>query len=282
MSRAGGRFITLEGGEGTGKSTQAARLAAALEAAGHGVVVTREPGGSVGAEAVRHVILSGAAKPLGERAEALLFAAARADHVDRLIAPALAAGRWVVCDRFTDSTTVYQGVLGGVDAALLRALEQVAVGPMQPDLTLVLDVPPEVGLARAAARGVAADRFESEGHAYHAKVRDAFLALAADGGTRYAVIDAAGTPDAVAARIWQVVTERLPDAAADAVVPNSPDAASVAALAAPVDGPAAELSAVDTPPVAADDAAAADADAASAPDASSVPEKAARGRKRKR
>ncbi|WP_029002467.1 dTMP kinase [Azorhizobium doebereinerae] len=213
MSAARGRFITLEGGEGTGKSTQARRLAAALEARGYAVAITREPGGSVGAEALRQVILSGAAKDFGPAAEALLFAAARADHVDSLIRPALDAGTWVVCDRFIDSTRVYQGVLGGLDAALLDDLEQVAAAAARPDLTLVLDVPPQVGLARAAARGEErgeeADRFESEGLAFHGKVRDAFLALAKAEPERCAVIDAAGTPDEVAARIWDVVAARM-------------------------------------------------------------------------
>ncbi|MGU3494183.1 dTMP kinase [Xanthobacteraceae bacterium A53D] len=210
---AQGRFITLEGGEGTGKSTQAKRLAAALEAQGRSVVVTREPGGSPGAEAIRHVILSGAAKDYGPTAEALLFAAARADHVDTLIRPALLTGKWVVCDRFIDSTRVYQGVLGSVSGTLLDELEDLMVGDARPDLTLILDVPPEVGLARAAARGEGADRFESEGLAFHAKVREAFLALAKADPDRCAVVDASGTPDEVAARIWEVVVARLSPAA---------------------------------------------------------------------
>lgn len=214
MSTARGRFITLEGGEGTGKSTQAARLKAGLEAHGRSVVVSREPGGSAGAEAVRHVILSGAAKPFGTAAEALLFAAARADHVDSLIRPALEAGLWVICDRFIDSTKVYQGVLGDVDPVLLAGLEQVAVGETRPDLTLILDVPPEVGLARAAARGAVADRFEQEGLAFHTKVREAFLALAAADPARCVVVDASGTPDEVAARIAAVVAQRFPVAIA--------------------------------------------------------------------
>lgn len=214
MSRVRGRFITLEGGEGTGKSTQAARLKAALEADGRGVVVSREPGGSAGAEAVRHVILSGAAKPFGPVAEALMFAAARADHVDSLIRPSLAAGLWVVCDRFIDSTKVYQGVLGDVDPVLLSGLEQVAVGDTRPDLTLILDVPPEVGLARAAARNAVADRFEAEGLAFHTRVREAFLALAAADPARCVVVDAGGTPDEVAARIAAVVAQRFPVAIA--------------------------------------------------------------------
>ncbi|MEP9347434.1 dTMP kinase [Xanthobacter sp. KR7-225] len=204
-----GRFITFEGGEGTGKSTQARRLATHLRARGHEVVETREPGGSPGAEAVRHVLLSGAAEPLGPSAEAMLFAAARADHVDTLIRPALAAGRIVVCDRFLDSTRVYQGALGAVPAALLDALEQVAAGAARPDLTFVLDVPSEIGLARAAGRGAAADRFEAQGADYHGKVRAAFLARAAADPARCVVVDASGPADAVEAEIARLADARL-------------------------------------------------------------------------
>src|SRR6201991_1848114 len=147
-----GRFITFEGGEGGGKSTHAKMLAQRLKAAGLDVVVTREPGGSPGAEIIRHVLLSGAAKPLGPETEAILFAAARDDHVRNTILPALTRGRWVICDRFTDSTRVYQGELGGVDDKLLRALERVTVGDLKPDLTFVLDTPVEVSLERAEKR----------------------------------------------------------------------------------------------------------------------------------
>ncbi len=209
MSKMRGRFITLEGGEGTGKSTQARRLAAHLRARGHEVVETREPGGSPGAEAVRHVLLSGAAQPFGPAAEALLFAAARADHMDTLIAPALAAGRMVVCDRFIDSTRVYQGALGRVDAPLLQGLEAVSTSGLRPDLTLVLDVPPAVGLARAAARGQGSDRFEKEGPAYHAAVREAFLALAQAEPERCVLVDATGAEDEVAGRIIATLEARL-------------------------------------------------------------------------
>lgn len=209
-----GRFITFEGGEGTGKSTQARRLAAHLRALGREVVETREPGGSPGAEAVRHVLLSGAAEPLGPQAEALLFAAARADHVDTLIVPALEAGRTVVCDRFIDSTRVYQGTLGDVPGGLLDALEQVAAAAARPDLTFVLDVPAEIGLARAAGRGAVADRFEKQGADYHEKIRAAFLARAAADPARCVVVDASGDADQVAAEIARLAAERLaPEAA---------------------------------------------------------------------
>src|SRR5260370_38309405 len=147
-----GRFITFEGGEGTGKSTQAALLAQRLKSMGIGVELTREPGGSPGAEISRHVLLSGAAKALGPDAEAILFAAARDDHVRTTIEPALARGRWVISDRFADSTNVYQGALGHVDARLLGGLYRVTVGKLKPDLTLILDVPAEVGLERASKR----------------------------------------------------------------------------------------------------------------------------------
>ncbi|MDI4655596.1 dTMP kinase [Xanthobacter autotrophicus] len=205
-----GCFITLEGGEGTGKSTQARRLAAHLRTLGHDVVETREPGGSPGAEAVRHVLLSGAAEPLGPVAEALLFAAARADHVKTLIRPALAAGKTVICDRFIDSTRVYQGAVGQVASHLLDALEEMATGGTRPDLTLILDVPPETGLARAAARGKGdPDRFEKEGIAYHASVREAFLARAAGAPGRCVAVDATPDADRVAAEIAGVVAARL-------------------------------------------------------------------------
>lgn len=208
MSR--GLFITLEGGEGTGKSTQARRLAAHLRALGRQVVETREPGGSPGAEAVRHVLLSGAAEPFGPAAEALLFAAARADHVDMVIRPALAAGTDVVCDRFVDSTRVYQGAVGQVPEALLDALDVQAAGATLPDLTLVLDVPPELGLARAAARGNGAvDRFEKEGPDYHAAVRRAFLERAAADPARCVVVDAAGDADSISREIAGILADRF-------------------------------------------------------------------------
>ena len=206
-----GLFITLEGGEGTGKSTQARRLAQWLRELGREVVETREPGGSPGAEAVRHVLLSGAAQPLGPAAEALLFAAARADHVDRLIRPALEAGRDVICDRFIDSTRVYQGAVGAVAPDLLDALEDMAAGATRPNLTLILDVPPDIGLARAAARGkgAVADRFEKEGADYHAAVREAFLARAAAAPERCVVVDATADADAVADAVTRIVADRL-------------------------------------------------------------------------
>jgi len=206
-----GKFITFEGGEGTGKSTQAAMLALRLESYGLGVQLTREPGGSPGAEIIRHVLLTGAAKPLGADVEAMLFAAARDDHVQCTILPALQSGKWVVCDRFADSTRVYQGILGQVDEKLINVLERVSVGELSPDLTVILDLPVELGLERARLRrgDVEADRFEGEGAEFHEKLRDAYLAIAAREPDRCAVIDASAAQDVVADGIWQTVQARL-------------------------------------------------------------------------
>jgi dTMP kinase len=206
-----GRFITFEGGEGTGKSTHARLLADRLKALGIAVVVTREPGGSPGAEAIRHVLLSGVAKPLGVEAEALLFAAARADHVSNTIEPALARGAWVICDRFIDSTRVYQGSLGHLDPKFLRALERVTVGDLKPDLTFILDVPADVGLARARKRrgDESADRFEAESLAFHEELREAYRLLVVSEPGRCVVIDATEPKPAVAERVWKTVHDRL-------------------------------------------------------------------------
>jgi dTMP kinase len=206
-----GRFITFEGGEGAGKSTQAAALARKLGAFGIEVARTREPGGSPGAEIIRHVLLSGMAKDLGAEAEALLFAAARADHLDTLIKPALAAGRWVVCDRFLDSTRIYQGVLGHVARPLLRALERVTVGDALPDLTFVLDLPAKIGLARARERRGSGppDRFETENLGFHEALNSAFRDLASAEPQRCVLIDATPPADKIAAEIWRQVCKRL-------------------------------------------------------------------------
>src|SRR3954452_13826692 len=200
-----GRFITFEGGEGTGKSTHAALLAQKLRAFGIGVVLTREPGGSAGAEIIRHVLLSGGAKPFGPHAEAILFAAAREDHVRTIIEPSLKRGRWVVCDRFTDSTHVYQGIVGDVDPKLIAALERTTVGDLKPDITFVLDVPPDIGLARAKIRSGknAPDRFESETFDYHEKLREGFKLIAMSEPRRCVLIDARDSRQAVADKIWK-------------------------------------------------------------------------------
>lgn len=216
-----GRFITFEGGEGAGKSTQARRLAKAIADRGLECVVTREPGGTPRAEALREFILSGAAARFGAAGEALLFGAARIDHLDTLIAPALARGAWVVCDRFVDSTRAYQGAAGKLDPAMIAALERISVGAAMPDLTLILDLPVEAGMARAEARGGAAggkDRFEREGVDFHKTLRQAFLDIAAAEPGRCVVVDAAKSVDQVARRVWAAVTRHfggeLPERAA--------------------------------------------------------------------
>ena len=217
-----GKFITFEGGEGTGKSTQAAMLALRLESLGLRVRLTREPGGSPGAEIIRHVLLSGVAKPLGPEAEAMLFAAARDDHIRCTILPALEAGHWVICDRFADSTRVYQGALGDIDQRLIKALERVSLGDLYPDLTLVLDVPVALGLKRAARRRGSAnpDRFEAETIDFHDKLRQAYLALAAAEPDRCVIIDAAAPKEKVARQVWKAVNFRLQPAGAATALEN--------------------------------------------------------------
>jgi dTMP kinase len=173
--------------------------------------LTREPGGSPGAEIIRHVLLSGAAKPLGPDVEAMLFAAARDDHVQCTILPALESSKWVICDRFVDSTRVYQGILGQVDHRLIRSLERVAVDGLMPDLTIMLDIAVEVGMARASKRrgSAAPDRFEAENVEFHNKLREAYLAIAAEEPERCVVVDAGVGREAVAREIWNIVGAKL-------------------------------------------------------------------------
>jgi dTMP kinase len=206
-----GRFITFEGGDGSGKSTHAATLAQRLRTLGLDVVLTREPGGSAGAEVIRHILLSGITKPMGAETEAILFAAARDDHVRSTIAPAIRVGKWVICDRFIDSTRVYQGALGHVDAQLIRSLERVTVGPAMPDVTFILDVPAQIGLARATRRrGTGpADRFEGEGLEFHENLRKAYRVLAEREPQRCIIVDGRPPKDVVSERIWGVVEQRL-------------------------------------------------------------------------
>lgn len=203
---ARGRFITFEGGEGAGKSTQAGRLADALRAAGHEVVLTREPGGAPGAEAIRALLLGGT--EWDARAEALLHFAARREHVARSIAPALARGAHVVSDRFADSTWAYQGGGQGLPRPVFDALATVALDGLAPDLTLVLDLDPAAGLARAGARG-ALDRYERQDAAFHARVRAAFRAIAEAEPQRCVLVDAAAGEAVVSAAIRAAVGERL-------------------------------------------------------------------------
>jgi dTMP kinase len=205
-----GRFITFEGGEGTGKSTQVARLVERLRARGLEVVQTREPGGSPGAEDIRAIALNGDANRWSPMTEALLMFAARSDHLERTIRPALEAGRWVVCDRFADSSRAYQGVGGGTPADFIEALDAAIVGSTQPDLTLVFDLPVKVGLERAFGRGLFETRFESKGLEFHERLRRGFLEIAAAHPERCAVIDADGDQDTVAARVQAAVEARLP------------------------------------------------------------------------
>ena len=206
-----GRFVTFEGGEGSGKSTQIKTLAERLDALKLRAIVTREPGGSPGAEIIRHLVLSGMGKLLGPDAETLLFAAARDDHVRTVIRPALSQGIWVLCDRFSDSTRAYQGRLGKVSAELLNAMERVTIGDLKPDLTFILDVPVEIGMQRAAARrGTGTpDRFEAEDVRFHRQLREAYRQIAAAEPKRCVLIDASADPGTVAAMIWTALRERL-------------------------------------------------------------------------
>ena len=209
----GGFFITFEGGEGAGKSTQAKRLAERLRAAGRTVTLTREPGGSPGAEAVRGLLVSGEADRWSPISETLLMYAARRDHIERTIVPALARGEVVICDRFLDSTRAYQGAGGGAAPELIAALEAAVVGQVMPDLTIVFDLPVDVGLARAAARGEGEARFESKGLAFHERLRAAYLAIAAAEPERCQVMDADGDLATVEARVWALAAPRLAEPA---------------------------------------------------------------------
>jgi dTMP kinase len=207
-----GAFITLEGGEGAGKSTQVRHIVERLRSANISAIATREPGGSPRAEALRELLLSGAAKSLGPKAEAILFSAARIDHLDKTIKPALAAGTWVVSDRFSDSTRAYQGLLGDLDPRFLRALERVTLAGTRPDLTLILDLPARIGLSRATKRrsvNTAPDRFEAEGLDFHEGLRTAFLDIAAAEPERCVIVDADQSEAEVAQAIWDAILYRL-------------------------------------------------------------------------
>ena len=203
-------FITLEGGEGAGKSTQAALLASRLNDHGLDVVSTREPGGSPGAESIRALLVTGAQDRWSPVTETLLMYAARRDHIERLIRPALKRNATVICDRFIDSTRAYQGVAGGVPAGLIDALETLTLDGVWPDLTLIFDLPPEIGLARAASRGTKDVRFETKDVEFHGRLRDGFLEIARREPDRCAIVDASLAPDAVAELVWSIVEPRLP------------------------------------------------------------------------
>lgn len=209
MTAARGRFITIEGGEGAGKSTQVELLIAALRNAGIAARRTREPGGSDNAEAIRHLLLEGARDRWDAIGEALLLYAARRDHVARLIEPALRQGEWVVCDRFSDSTLAYQGYGRGLPLGELQALHRFALGGFVPDLTLVLDLPVEEGFARMARRAGNADRFERLDRDFHERLRHGFREIAANQPERCAIIDASGEQDSVHRAIAATVIARL-------------------------------------------------------------------------
>lgn len=211
-----GLFVTFEGGEGTGKSTQIRLLADRLRRRGVDVLVTREPGGSPGAEAVRHVILSGAAEEYGTRMEAILFAAARNDHVEEIIRPALGSGAVVLCDRFMDSSRVYQGITGNLEPGFVQNLERVAVNGVIPDCTIILDVPASEGLRRARLRSgegdeaAEPDRFEKEELDTHEKRREAFLDIAEADPLRCRVVDATGAAEDIAEKVFMIIEPLLP------------------------------------------------------------------------
>jgi dTMP kinase len=204
-----GKFITLEGGEGAGKSTQARLLKEALQARGLEVVLTREPGGTPGAEEIRRLLVEGEPDRWTPLSETLLFLAARADHVARLIKPALDSGKWVVCDRFTDSTIVYQGIVRGVGVETVRKLQTVALGGFTPDLTLLLDLDPAIGLLRTRGRDAHAARFEKFDADFHRRLREAFREIAAAERERCVTIDAGQPSDLVTQAIGRAVEESL-------------------------------------------------------------------------
>ena len=208
MTATRGRFISIEGGEGAGKSTQAALLVAALDRAGIRVRATREPGGSRGGETIRRLLLEGEGERWDAISEALLLVAARRDHVARVIAPSLAQGVWVLSDRFADSTTAYQGYGRGVALQDLALLHRIALGDLAPDLTVILDLPVEIGLARAAARS-AADRFERLDREFHEKLRQGFRQIAAENPARCILVNASADPQTVHRAVLAAVEQRL-------------------------------------------------------------------------
>lgn len=203
------RFITIEGGEGTGKSTQLQRLAARLRPLVGEVVITREPGGSTGAEQIRNLLVNGPPERWSAVTETLLVYAARRDHIERLIDPALKHGAWVISDRFHDSTRAYQGAAGGAAAALIDAMETNVLEGLKPDLTVILDLPADMGLARAESRGEGEARFETKGHEFHERLRQAFIGIANREPRRCVLIDAQGSADVVETRVWAAVSARL-------------------------------------------------------------------------
>jgi dTMP kinase len=206
---AAGIFITLEGGEGAGKSTLIKGLAARLEALGRDVIVTREPGGTAGAETIRGLLVTGDAERWTPLSELCLFYAARQDHLERLIRPALVDGKVVLCDRFADSTRAYQGQAGGTGRAAVEALDNLIVGETQPDLTLILDIDPAIGLVRAAARRGSEDRFEGKALVFHTALRAAYLEIAGNNPERCRILDATLDPQSLLDAAWNQVQKQL-------------------------------------------------------------------------
>lgn len=211
ISHSTGRFIVFEGGEGAGKSTQVAALVKRLRDRGLEVVQTREPGGSPGAEALRNLLVRGDAARWSPLSETLMMYAARSDHLETVIRPALTRGAWVVCDRFADSSRAYQGAGGGVAPDFIEQIDAAVVAETQPDLVLVLDMPVEVGLRRAASRNDKENRFESKGLGFHERLRQGFLARAAQHPDRYCVLDADQPIATLTLAVWQSVADRFAD-----------------------------------------------------------------------
>src|SRR5258705_10349342 len=209
MAGGRGKFISFEGGEGAGKSTQARMLRDSLQSHGRAVLLTREPGGSPGAEEIRKLLVEGEPERWTPLAETLLFLAARADHVARMIEPALADGTWVISDRFSDSTFVYQGIARGLGIEAVRRLQHAALGDFAPDLTILLDIDPRAGLTRAGGRGQGENRFERFDDGFHARLRAGFLQIAAAGPARCAILDGSREIEMIAADVWRTVDKRL-------------------------------------------------------------------------
>ncbi len=203
------RFVTLEGGEGAGKSTHARALSEALTERGIANLVTREPGGSPGAEEIRALLVQGEPGRWNALVETLLLFAARADHIARTIKPALQSGKWVICDRFTDSTFAYQGAGRGLDLEVIRNIEQVAIEFFRPDLTLILDVPVDVAMRRIGSRAHVENRFEKFDHGFHNRLREYFRTLPGLDPARCVLVDTAAAPDAVSRTIWKTVAEKF-------------------------------------------------------------------------
>ncbi|MCU0837538.1 MAG: dTMP kinase [Rhodospirillales bacterium] len=211
MAQRRGRLITFEGGEGSGKSTQTRRLTLLLRSAGIEALATREPGGVASGERIRSLLLGNGEPPFLPLTEAMLHWAARHEHVAGAISPALVAGRWVICDRFADSTLAYQGYGMGVDLDVLATLRRLAIGELDADLTMLLDLPVEEGLARAARRNPLADRYQGLAIDFHRRVREGFLSIARAEPARCVIIDASGDEDQVAARVRAVIIDRFAD-----------------------------------------------------------------------